>query len=279
MRKLRRIFPLLLLVCTAPLTASADVLMLKDGQTVTGRFQGADQSTVSFSANGLTRKYSISEINSITFTASPAEPSGASSAPTLQRRPSTESGVLTPSPAADMLSSTSSASQLGVTVHAGSVITVSMIDPVDSSTDQIGQTYHASLDEPLIVDGETIAPRGGDATVKLVSKEEAGRIKGRSELSLVLMDVTVQGRKYEVSTSEVSESGSSRGKQTATRAGVGAGLGAVIGAIAGGGKGAAIGAAAGAGAGTAVQLATHGEKVKIPAETRLDFTLAQPLNL
>ncbi len=154
-----------------------------------------------------------------------------------------------------------------------------MIDPVDSSTDQIGQTYRASLDEPLMVDGGTVAPRGGDVTVKLVSVEKAGRIKGRSELSLVVMDITVEGRKYEVTPSEVTQSGSSRGKQTATRAGIGAALGATIGAIAGGGKGAAIGAAAGAGAGTAVQIATHGEQVKLPPETRLDFTLAQPLNL
>lgn len=279
MSKIRSVFPLLLLVCWASLIASADVLMLKDGQTISGKFQGADQSTISFSANGQTRKYSISEINSITFTAAPAEPA-TSNAPSLQRRPAASDSALTPSPAADMApKNTAPPKKLGVTVHAGSVITVRMVDPVDSSTDQIGQTFHASLDEPLVVDGETVAPRGGDVTVKLVSKEEAGRIKGRSELSLVLMDITVQGRKYEVSTSEVSQSGSSRGKQTATRAGIGAGLGSAIGAIAGGGKGAAIGAGVGAGAGTAVQLATHGEKVKIPAETRLDFTLAQPLNL
>jgi hypothetical protein len=55
-----------------------------------------------------------------------------------------------------------------------------------------------------------------------------------------------------------------------------AAFGAIIGAIAGGGKGAAIGAASGAGAGAAVQ-AVRGAKVKIPSETRLEFTLKQPL--
>jgi hypothetical protein len=49
--------------------------------------------------------------------------------------------------------------------------------------------------------------------------------------------------------------------------------------IAGGGKGAAQGAAAGAGAGTAIQVLTNGEKVQVPAESRLEFTLAAPLNL
>ncbi|MBI2816372.1 MAG: hypothetical protein HYX72_05505 [Acidobacteria bacterium] len=280
MSKIRRVVPLLLLLCCVSLMVSADVLMLKDGQTITGKYQGGDQSKVRMSVNGLVREYSVSEINSITFAPAPPEQSATTSAPA--RRPLAEvSAPLTPRPAADTPSRTAAPApkKLGVTIHAGSVVTVRMIDPVDSATDEMGQTYRASLDEPLMVNGETVVPRGADVTVKLVSKEEAGRIKGRSELSLVLMDITVQGRRYEMTTSEVTQSGSSRGKQTATRAGIGAALGATIGAIAGGGKGAAIGAATGAGAGTAVQLATHGEQVKVPSESRLDFTLAQPLNL
>ena len=295
-----KIMAYLLLLGLAPLLASADVLMLKNGQAVTGRFQGADQSAVRFAVDGQTRSYPISDINSITFTSSgstggPAA-AGPEGRPTLQRRPDSQtdsrygsrpdSGAITPSPDADYEGSRRASSNppaesrsMNVTVHAGTLITVRMIDPVDSATDQPGQTYRATLDEPLVVDGETVVSRGADVTAKLTSKAEAGRMTGRSELSLVLMDIRVQGRKYEVSTSEVTESGSSRGKQTAERVGAGTVLGAVIGAIAGGGKGAAIGAATGAGAGTAVQIATHGEQVKIPSETRLDFTLAQPLNL
>ena len=56
-------------------------------------------------------------------------------------------------------------------------------------------------------------------------------------------------------------------------------LGAIIGGIAGGGKGAAIGLGAGAGAGTAVQVATKGQRVRVPSETRLTFTLQQPVRL
>jgi len=43
------------------------------------------------------------------------------------------------------------------------------------------------------------------------------------------------------------------------------------------GKGAAIGAGVGAGGGTAVQAMTKGQQVKIPSETRLDFTLHAPV--
>ena len=90
----------------------------------------------------------------------------------------------------------------------------------------------------------------------------------------------MNGQTYRVSTGIYDQkAASSRGKQTAKRVGIGAAVGGIIGAIAGGGKGAAIGAGVGAGAGTGVQMATKGQAVKIPPETRLDFTLRSPLNV
>ncbi len=56
-------------------------------------------------------------------------------------------------------------------------------------------------------------------------------------------------------------------------------MGAMIGAIAGGGKGAAIGAVAGGGAGTAGAAFTGDRDIMIPAETKLHFKLAEPLEL
>ena len=156
---------------------------------------------------------------------------------------------------------------------------VRMIDTVDSSVHQSGELFRASLDEPLIVNGRTIAARGADVTTKLVSVAEAGKISGRAELALVLFDITINGRKHEITTGEVYEAGASRGTQSTKRIGGLAALGAVIGVIAGGGKGAVQGAAAGAGAGTAIQVLTNGEKVQVPAESRLEFALAAPLVL
>ena len=103
--------------------------------------------------------------------------------------------------------------------------------------------------------------------------------RSRSELGLELASIVFQGKTYNVVSSDVKHSGTSRGKQSAERIGGGAALGALIGAVAGGGKGAAIGAAVGGGAGTGVQVFTKGQQVKIPSETRLDFTLQQPLDI
>jgi hypothetical protein len=139
--------------------------------------------------------------------------------------------------------------------------------------------FRASLASPLQVEDELVAPQGTDVMVRLAEAKSAGRVTGRSELKVELAQMTLQGRTYALVTSAVDRAGSSRGKDTAVKAGGGAVLGAIIGAIAGGGKGAAIGTIAGAGAGTAVQVMTHGQQIRIPSETTLDFRLEAPLTV
>jgi hypothetical protein len=166
-----------------------------------------------------------------------------------------------------------------VTVPAGAIITVRTIDSIDSAVNTTGQVFKASLDAPIVVDDHVIVPKGADAYVKLVNASSAGKIKGRSELTLDIQSIVFQGKTYNVTTSDVKQAGASRGKNSAAKIGGGAALGALIGGLAGGGKGAAIGAGVGAGAGTGVQVFTKGQQIKIPSETRLDFTLQEPFDI
>lgn len=166
-----------------------------------------------------------------------------------------------------------------VTIPANTIVTVRTIDSIDSATNRAGEVFRASLDAPIVANDRVVIPSGADAFVKLVNASSAGRFAGRSELTLELSSIVYQGRTYNVATSDVKQSGASRGKNTAAKVGGGAAIGALIGAVAGGGKGAAIGAAVGGGAGTGVQVFTKGQQVKIPSETRLDFTLQQPFDV
>lgn len=166
-----------------------------------------------------------------------------------------------------------------ISIPSGTRVLVRMIDSIDSQTAQTGQMFRASLASPLQVEDELVAPQGTDVMVRLAEAKSAGRVSGRSELKVELAQMTLQGRTYPLVTSAVDRTGSSRGKDTAVKAGGGAVLGAIIGAIAGGGKGAAIGTIAGAGAGTAVQVLTHGQQIRIPSETTLDFRLEAPLTV
>jgi hypothetical protein len=102
---------------------------------------------------------------------------------------------------------------------------------------------------------------------------------GRSGLTLQLARLDYQGQVYELASNDYQQQGASEGRRTAGTIGGGAAIGAIIGGIVGGGKGAAIGAGAGAGAGTAASAATKAQQVQIPAETKIDFTLEQPISI
>lgn len=167
-----------------------------------------------------------------------------------------------------------------LTVPAGTSVAVRLIDPIDSGKNAAGQTFRASLSEPLSSGGRVVIPAGSDATVVLNDAKGAGRIKGSSSVDVRLASIQYRGETYRVDSSSVQQTGKGgRGKNTAIKTGIGAAAGALIGGLAGGGKGAAIGSAAGGGAGFGINAFTHGNQVKIPSETVLTFTLQAPFTV
>jgi hypothetical protein len=166
-----------------------------------------------------------------------------------------------------------------VSIPAGTPVHIQMIDNVDSATNHAGDIFRASLAFPIVVNGEPIVPTGTDVFVKLTNSSSAGRMTGRSELTLQLARLDFQGKSYDLSSDDYKDVGKSRGKRTAETVGIGAAAGAVIGGIFGGGKGAAIGAGVGGGGGAAAEAATKGQQVRIPSETKLDFNLQQPVDI
>jgi hypothetical protein len=165
------------------------------------------------------------------------------------------------------------------TIRAGTLITVQMIDSVDSAHNRPGDEFAGTVAEPVVVGDRVVIPKGAEAQMRLLEVKSAGHIKGQSELELELTGLTVNGQDVPVDTTVYTEKGSSRGKRSAKVIGGGAGLGALIGAVAGGGKGAAIGAAIGAGAGTSVEAATRGQQVKVPSEAKVEFRLRKSVTL
>ena len=96
----------------------------------------------------------------------------------------------------------------------------------------------------------------------------------------VAVPVTVNGKRYELTApgKNSTSQGLGANKRTAKYVGGGAAVGAVLGALLGGGKGAAIGAILGGAGGAGAQVYT-GRKKEIPAETELNYKLAQDLEM
>jgi hypothetical protein len=166
-----------------------------------------------------------------------------------------------------------------VTIPAGTTLAVRLVDSIDSEKNQPGETFRATLNSPLAVEGDVAIPAGYDVEGHIVDVKSAGKFAGQSVVVLQLDRISVGGRSYSVQTDQYKRQGSSRGKNTAEKVGAGAAIGAIIGGIAGGGKGAGIGAAAGGGLGGGVQAATKGQQIKLPPETVLNFTLQNPLTV
>jgi hypothetical protein len=166
-----------------------------------------------------------------------------------------------------------------VTIPAGTTLAVRLVDAIDSEKNQPGETFRATLNSPLAVEGEIAIPAGYDVEGHLVDVKSAGKFAGQSVVILQLDRISAGGKSYSIQTDQYKRQGSSRGKNTAEKVGAGAAIGAIIGGIAGGGKGAGIGAAAGGGLGGGVQAATKGQQIKIPSETVLNFTLQNPLTV
>jgi hypothetical protein len=294
----------------------ADTLTLRNGQSIQGTYLGGSAREIRMDLGDHVQTYTIDQVSALQFDSGPPPnasynapppdpgypaqpPAGgynANQAPppaynsanqaappaynanqppppgynTNQAPPPTSYSSNVPPPAAG---------PMGFTIPAGTKVVVRMIDPVDSDSSRLGATYRASIAEPVWVNGQVVIPRGADVVTKIVEDQQSGKIEGKTVIALVLQSVTVNGQVVDVTSQDVSRSSDSRGARSAKVIGGTTVLGTIIGAVAGGGKGAAIGALSGAAVGTGAEVATRGQRVHIPSESRLTFTLVNPVNL
>lgn len=260
--------PLVTLVLLLALgaTLSADRVRLRSGKVVQGTFIGADSKTVRMLLDsGQVSEAPIEDVIAVEFSA---------------RKPATPPPAPAPRPAAAAPAAPAPAApaKKTVTVPSGTPINVRLSQDIDADVSQAGHVFKAVVDDPVMLGGTIVIPRGAQAMVQAVKVEQSGKMKGSDKISLKLNGIKFGGMVYDVTTAYVETKGKGEGSKTAKKVGGGAGLGAIVGGIAGGGKGAAIGAAVGAVGGTAIAAGGE-EHLKIPAETRLTFNLSAAVNI
>ena len=171
---------------------------------------------------------------------------------------------------------TAMSAQNMVNVPAGTRLVVRMVDGISGGNSRAGTLFTARLQGNLMVGNTNVAPDGSMVFGRIIASSGASRVAGRSELSLELTDIQVNGTRFPILSNDYSVQGGNALGGTARRTAGGAGLGAVIGAIGGNaGRGAAIGAATGGGA----SMIMRGEQINIPSGTLLEFRLQQPASL
>jgi hypothetical protein len=93
------------------------------------------------------------------------------------------------------------APQRTANLPAGMTVAVRLNESLSSERGIAGDTFNASLSEPLVVGGLVIAERGAHARGRILGTQRAGRVNGTSSLDLELTMVeTSDGQKIEIST-------------------------------------------------------------------------------
>src|SRR5581483_7026772 len=179
--------------------APADTLTLRTGRQIQGTYLGGSAREIKIDVGNDIQTINLNDIARIDFSAP---------APETFRPRTSQNNVLRPEIANAFPSAP-------VELPAGTDVVVRMIDGVDSEANRVGQTFAASLDEPVLLNGKTVIPRGADAVVKLVDARESGKIAGRTELTLDLISVRINGKMIDVNSETVSRESSSRGNRTA----------------------------------------------------------------
>src|ERR1022692_3385007 len=79
-------------------------------------------------------------------------------------------------------------------IPSGTSVSIRTIDAIDSKNANLGKYYAASLAEPLVVNGVTIAPLNADARLRVTESKNSGPVRGRASLTLHLDQLFINGQ-------------------------------------------------------------------------------------
>ena len=231
------------------LNSFADILSVHGGRKVHGTFLGGDSRTIRFlHQDGQVESFAISEVDTLVFANQVNETRNSLADPPPDYYP----------------------------VPRGANLVVRMIDPVNSDVHKPGNSFRATLEEPVTLSGDIRATKGSHVLVQLVRVKQSGKLRGQEEIALQLRSITVGDNAYSLTHQFAHIASEGKGEQSAKVIGGATVFGAFIGAIIGGKKGAAVGAATGASAGTALQL-VRGQQVRISSEALVTFSFDESL--
>ena len=238
----------------AAIPSGADVLELKDGQVLTGRYAGGTAGTIRFETGGNLRVVEASQALALTCTGAAVADQGSVAAPAA----AAPAAVAPAAPAGSLV------------IPAGTALMVRMIDGVSSKSPP-GKRFATVLETDLVVNGTLVAKARTKVYGRVEKTKQAGRFAGKSELDLRLCELAVGGALVPIVTGPYAHSGANSMGKTAK----GAAAGAVIGLLASGSDDAAKGAAVGA-------LASGlkpGQPIVVSPGTLLEFEIQQPVSV
>lgn len=223
----------------APLMA--DTLELSDGSILEGDFVGSSNGVIMFNTGDGIEAYPEDQVAGVFFS------SGAENA-----------------------AAQASAQQSPViTVPVGTRLVIRTVEDVDTRRHQAGHRFRGQLENAIVVDGVTVAPRGAFVHGVISAASSAGNVAGSASLSMEFTDVVINDDLYPIATTALQSQSANEAGRTVQRTARAAAVGALI----DGKSGARTGMKVGAG----VSVLTSGASINVPRGTLLETTLRTPL--
>lgn len=148
---------------------------------------------------------------------------------------------------------------------------VRMYDSVDTVRHTVGHRWTATLEANLSVDGQVVAPRGSIVYGVIADAQSAGRVVGKSALTLRPTSILIGSEMYDIVSGEIQAVGATgAGTNTAGRTARAAAVGGLMNGSSGARKGAKIGLGA--------SLLTKDGQIQVASGTLLEVPLAQSLS-
>jgi len=244
------------LLALVALQTRADVLELKNGQTLNGKYVGGTAGTIRFETSTGVQVVETGQALALTFTGGGT--------------PAAAPAAMAPAPAVAAPAPAAAPAVTSATIPAGTTLLVRLVDPV-SSRDPQGKRFTTTLETDLAVNNVVVAKAGTKVYGRVQGAQQAGRYAGQSKLDLRLTELAAGPNLVPLMTSGYTDAGARSGGKTVK----GAAAGAAIGAIAGGGEGAGKGAAIGA----VASGIKKGEALSVSPGTLLEFQLQQPVTV
>jgi len=96
----------------------------------------------------------------------------------------------------------------------GTPIPIRLQSALSSASSHAGDTFNATIDEPVVIDGQTLVARGTPATGRVLEAKPSASSRGRllepGYLRIVLVSLNVGGRPVMIETSSIFAKGGSR---------------------------------------------------------------------
>jgi len=108
-------------------------------------------------------------------------------------------------------------SSIKVTIPEGAQFEVTVDATLASNTNHAGDSFAASLSQPVFKDGKTIIPAGAHVTGRVVDAKDSGHLHVPARLSVALSSVEVDGKSYDIETNTVAKTGQNHNKRDRRR--------------------------------------------------------------